>query len=152
MSSSGGNVSFSYEVDNRRFSHYEADIDVSLWHNQVKLADLQSKTLALGAFDTEQVDWVLSTDNYIPENLPAGTNYDLIVLIKRGEIERRVILYVSPRSFHRKQLPYQYLRVELYKVKYMKLEFILYGFGDPVLHCRHRLPGGGVCEIPVRYR
>lgn len=95
----GGEVSFSYKVDNRRFSSYTADINISLWHNQVKLADLQSKTLALGAFGTEQVDWVLNIDDFIPENLPANTNYDFTVLIKRGEIERTVALYVSPDIF-----------------------------------------------------
>jgi hypothetical protein len=95
----GGDVPFSYEVDNRLFSSYKADINVSLWHDQAKVADLQSKTLTLGAFDKGQVDWVLNIDDFVPENLPAGTNYDFTVVIKRGEIERRVILYVSPDVF-----------------------------------------------------
>jgi hypothetical protein len=91
-----GEIPFHYEVDNRLFSSYTAVIDVSLWENQVKVADLQSETLTLGAFDKGQVDWVLNIDDYLPAVIPAGANYNFTIIIMRGEIERRVILYVNP--------------------------------------------------------
>jgi hypothetical protein len=91
----GGDTTFQYVVDNRRFSGYTAVIDVSLWYNQAKLADLKSETLTLGAFDKGEVDWVLNIDDYLPANAPSGTNYNFTIIIKRGEIERRVMLNVN---------------------------------------------------------
>jgi len=90
-----GEMSFSYQVDNRRFFPYRADVDVSLWYNQSKLADLASETISLGAFGGGQVDWTLDVVAYVPENLPANSTLDFTILIKRGEIERRVIFYYN---------------------------------------------------------
>jgi hypothetical protein len=92
----GGDITFQYTVDNRRFSGYTAAIDVTLWYNQEKITDLKSATLELGAFSKGQVDWVLNIDNYLPADVPAGTNYNFTLIIKRGEIEHRVMLYVNP--------------------------------------------------------
>lgn len=102
---SGGDIPFTYEVDNRRFTSYEAPVDISLWHNQSKILDIKSETIALGVFGNEQMDWVLNFDEYTPDNLPAGTSYDFTILIKRGEIERRVIVYITPNFFLPKPVP-----------------------------------------------
>lgn len=96
---SGGDIPFTYEVDNRRFSSYQATIDISLWHNQAKLADLKSETLALGAFGTEKVEWSTDFTGFIPDNLPTQMSYDFTILIKRGETERRINVYISPNFF-----------------------------------------------------
>jgi hypothetical protein len=101
----GGDTNFQYVLDNRRFSAYTADIDVSLWQNQVKMADLKSETLTLGAFGKGEVDWVLNIDAYVQANAPAGTNYNFTIVIKRGEIERRVMLYVNPTIIIPKPVP-----------------------------------------------
>ena len=90
-----GEMSFSYKVDNRRFLPYRADVDVSLWYNQSKLADLASETISLGAFGGGQVDWMLDVAGYVPENLPANTTLSFTILITRGEIERSVIFYYN---------------------------------------------------------
>ncbi|OGO07436.1 MAG: hypothetical protein A2Y92_02780 [Chloroflexi bacterium RBG_13_57_8] len=93
---SSGDIPFTYEVDNRRFVSYTADIDISLWHGQSRLADIKSAALALGAFGGEKVEFTVDFANYLPDNLPAQTGYDFIILIKRGEIERRVNVFLSP--------------------------------------------------------
>jgi hypothetical protein len=93
---SGGDIPFTYEVDNRRFYSYEATVAISLWNNQSKIMDIKSETLTLGAFGKGQVDWALNFDDYIPDNLPAGSTYDFTILINRGDVERRVIVYISP--------------------------------------------------------
>jgi hypothetical protein len=92
----GGDIHFQYVVDNRRFSGYTALIDVSLWYNQEKLADLKSESLTLGAFDKGEVDWALNIDDYLPANASSETRYNFTLIINRGETERRVILYVNP--------------------------------------------------------
>lgn len=93
----GGDTHFQYTVDNRRFSGYTAVVEVSLWYNQEELADLKSGTLTLGAFSKGEVDWVLNIDDYLPANAPSGTNYNFTIIIKRGEIERRVMLNVNSK-------------------------------------------------------
>jgi hypothetical protein len=101
----GGDTNFQYMVDNRRFSSYTAEIDVSLWQNQVKMADLKSETLTLGAFRKGEVDWVLNIGDYLPAGIPAGANYNFTIIIKRGDIERRVMLYVNPTIIIPKPAP-----------------------------------------------
>jgi hypothetical protein len=93
---SGGDIPFTYEVDNRRFTSYQATVDISLWHNQSKILDIKSATLALGAFDSQKLEWVTDFSNYIPDNLPAGTGYNFIILVKRGDIERQVVVNIIP--------------------------------------------------------
>lgn len=87
---------FTYEVDNRLFSSYSTDIDVSLWHSQEKVADLLSQQLTLGAFDKEQLEWVVDTTEFEPNDIPQKQGYQYSLIIKRGEIERRIILYIGP--------------------------------------------------------
>jgi hypothetical protein len=90
----GEKVFFSYEIDNHWFSSYGADISVSVWHNQAKVADILSSKISVKAFGKEQMDWVLDTVEFVSGNLSAGVSNDYTVLIKRGDIERRVIVYV----------------------------------------------------------
>jgi hypothetical protein len=93
---SGGDIPFVYELDNRRFTSYQAPVNISLWHNQTKILDIKSETLALGAFASAKFEWVLNFSDYIPDNVTPETRYDFTFLINRGDIERRVIIYISP--------------------------------------------------------
>jgi len=86
---------FKYEVDNRRFSSYSADIEVSVWHSQERVYDLLSQNLTIGAFDKAQLEWVVDTKEFVPEGTPTEQNYQYTVVIKRGEIERRVIIHIN---------------------------------------------------------
>ena len=95
----GEKAFFRYEVDNRRFSDYTADIEVSIWHSQEKVADLVAKQLSVASFDKEQVEWVLDADELVPANIPSEQGYDFTVVVKRGDVERSLITHVRPMSY-----------------------------------------------------
>jgi hypothetical protein len=96
----GGKVLFRYEVDNRRFSSYRADVEVSVWHEQEKVAVLLAQPVLVDSFDKEQLEWALDVAELIPPDLPPEERYNFTVVIKRGEIERNIIIRVSevPKS------------------------------------------------------
>jgi len=90
---------FRYEVDNRQFSAYTADIEVSLWHSQEKVADLAAMQLSVGSFDKGQLEWVLDTAELVPADIPPEQSYQFTLIVKRGEIERKIIMYINPESY-----------------------------------------------------
>jgi hypothetical protein len=92
----GGKIYFRYEVDNRRFSEYTADVAVSVWRSQTKVSDLLSQKVSLGGFARKQLEWEVDTTGLLPGDLPQGQGYDFSVVIKMGEMERRIIVYVNP--------------------------------------------------------
>ncbi len=92
-------IFFRYEVDNLRFSSYAADIDVSVWHSQEKLYDLVSEQIQIGAFDKRQLEWVVDTAEFLPGDIPPEQNYEFTVTIKRGQVERNIIVYINPRTY-----------------------------------------------------
>jgi len=92
-------IFFRYEVDNRQFSGYTADIEVAVWHSQEKIYDLVSQHIQIGAFDKEQLEWVLDTVELLPSDVPPEQNYEFTVIIKRGQVERNIIVYINPRTY-----------------------------------------------------
>ncbi|TES88064.1 MAG: hypothetical protein E3J93_03965 [Dehalococcoidia bacterium] len=88
-----------YEVDNRRFSGYEADIDVSVWRMQNKVSDVLSQHIAIGSFNKVQIEWVIDTAELLPPDAPPEQGFDYTLTIKRGETERNIILYVNPTPY-----------------------------------------------------
>ena len=101
----GDNVSFTYEVDNRRFSSYRADIEVSVWHSQQKVRDLISQQLSIAAFDKGQLEWSLDNTELLTGDVPPEQPFEYTVIIKRGEIERKIIVYINPRTGPSKEVP-----------------------------------------------
>ena len=91
----GGKIDFTYEVDNHQFSSYTADVEVSVWHSQEKVADLIAQPMSLGSFGKGQVKWVLDTAELVPAEVSPEQRYDFTVVIKRGEIERNIVVHVS---------------------------------------------------------
>lgn len=92
----GEEIKFEYKIDNRRFSTYSADVEVSVQLNQEKVCDLLSQHIAVAPFDKEQLNWVLDTVELEPSGAPSPKeNYKYIVIIKNGELERQIKLYVS---------------------------------------------------------
>lgn len=89
-------VIFRYEIDNRRFSSYTANIEVSLWRMQEKIQDIISQPITVGAFAKEQVVWVLDSADILPADIPPERTYEYTVVIKNGEIERRLIISINP--------------------------------------------------------
>lgn len=87
---------FRYEVDNRRFSEYAMMIEVSVWRMQEKILDVVSQPVEVAPFEKGQVEWVLDTAELRPGDMPPEQGYEFTVVIKRGETERKVILYINP--------------------------------------------------------
>jgi len=100
-----GKVSFRYEVDNRRFSSYTADVEVSVWHSQQKVRDVTSQQVVIAAFDKGQLEWEIDTPELLPGDIPPEQGYQYTVIIKRGEIERKVIVSINPLAYPPKAVP-----------------------------------------------
>ncbi|MEE9399313.1 MAG: hypothetical protein V3V23_03500 [Dehalococcoidales bacterium] len=95
----GEKVFFRYEVDNRQFSSYATDIEVSVWRMQEKLLDVVSQTFLVPSFDKGQVEWNIDTAEILPGNAPSEQRYEYTVIIKSEDIERNVILYINPIQY-----------------------------------------------------
>jgi len=100
-----GKSFFYYEVDNRRFSSYTADVEVSVWHSQEKVDDLLIQPISVASFDKVQLEWVLDTAELVPADAPPEQGYEFTLFIKRGEIERRFVIYVRSSDYPVKVLP-----------------------------------------------
>ena len=103
--SEGGRVVFRYEVDNRQFSQYSANVEVSVWRMQEKVLDVTSQPIVIAPFDKGEVEWVLDTAEIKPDDIPAEQAYQFSVIITAGEIERKVILHVNPSFFPKPLVP-----------------------------------------------
>ncbi len=101
----GEKAFFRYEVDNRQFSGYTADIEVSLWHSQEKVRDLVSQQLLIGGFDKGQLEWAIDTTELLPGDLPPEQSYQYTVIIKRGGIERKIVIHINPVPYPLKAVP-----------------------------------------------
>jgi len=98
-------VSFRYEVDNRLFSTYKADIEVSVWHSQEKVRDLLSQQMQIAAFDKGQLEWVVDNTELLPTDILPEQSYQYTVIIERGEIERRIVVSINPLVYSSKPVP-----------------------------------------------
>jgi len=101
----GEKAFFRYEVDNRGFSGYRADVEVSLWHSQEKIQDLISQPLAIDAFNKGQLEWVIDTTELVPSDALPEQHYEYTVMIKRGTVERNVIIRINPVPYPLKTIP-----------------------------------------------
>ena len=101
----GEKAFFRYEVDNRQFSSYAADIEVSVWRMQEKVLDVISQPLVVAPFDKGQLKWAMDANEILPSDALPEQSYEYTIIIKRGEIERNVILYINPVPYAPKPAP-----------------------------------------------
>ena len=101
----GEKAFFRYEVDNRQFSTYSADVEVSVWHSKQKVRDLLSQQMSIAAFDKGQMEWVVDTAELLPSGISSEQGYEYTVIIERGEIERKIIVYMYPLVYPVKPAP-----------------------------------------------
>jgi len=101
----GEKAFFRYEVDNRQFSTYSADVEVSVWHSKQKVRDLLSQQMSIAAFDKGQLEWVVDTAELLPSGISSEQGYEYTVIIERGEIERKIIVYMYPLVYPVKPAP-----------------------------------------------
>ena len=85
-----------YEVDNRQFSSYEADIQVSVWRMQEKVSDVLKQQVAIETFSKAEIEWTIDSAELVPPDASTEQDFDYTLIIKRGEIERNIILHISP--------------------------------------------------------
>ena len=95
----GGKVFFTYQIDNRRFSDYSADVSASVWRSQEKVRDLLSKPVTVSAFGQTEMQWVVDTAELVPGGLSQGQYVQYSIIVKRGDTERKIILSISPNVF-----------------------------------------------------
>lgn len=91
----GQDIYFRYELDNRRFSTYSADLEVAVWFGETKQSDLISQAVAIGGFDKEELTWTVDTGMLRPADIPENRDFLFSVIIKRDGVERRIIVHVS---------------------------------------------------------
>jgi hypothetical protein len=89
-------ISFRYEVDNRLFSTYSADTEISVWHSQEKVRDIISQSISIDAFNKGELEWVVDNTELLPTDILPEQGYQYTVIIKRGEIERRIVVSINP--------------------------------------------------------
>jgi hypothetical protein len=98
-------IDFTYTLANRRFSAYEAPVAVTLWYGQDKIADLVAATLTAGAFSSAELTWSITTAEILPEGFPEDEYYNTVMVITRGEVERRIRVNIQPSLFKEITIP-----------------------------------------------
>jgi len=101
----GEKAFFRYVVDNRQFSSYTADTEVSVWRMQEKVLDVISQPLAAVPFGKGQLEWAIDATELLPADALPEQSYEYTIIIKRREIERNVILYINPVPYAPKPVP-----------------------------------------------
>jgi len=91
----GQDISFRYEIDNRTFSTYSADIEAAIWFGETKHSDLISQAVSIESFDKEDLSWTIDTGELRPADIPEIQDYEFSLIIKRDGVERRIIVHVS---------------------------------------------------------
>ncbi|MBM4447329.1 MAG: hypothetical protein FJ023_08295 [Chloroflexi bacterium] len=93
----GESIPFRYEIDNRSFSTYLVDVEVSVWKGGQKIVELLDRTeVSVAPFKKTIIDWTLQSED-LGESSPVSGEYrEYTVRIKRGEIERKIILSYYP--------------------------------------------------------
>ena len=61
--------------------------------------------MSIAAFDKGQLEWVVDTKELLPGDLPQEQGYQYTVIIKRGEIERNIILNINYPVYPPKSVP-----------------------------------------------
>lgn len=91
----GQDINFRYELENRRFSTYSADVEVAVWFGETKQDVLISQSVAIPGFDKEEFSWKIDTSTLRPADTIPTKDYEFSVIIKRDGVERKIVVHVS---------------------------------------------------------
>ena len=80
-------------IDNRRFSGYSAEVQVSVLQAGEKVLDVLTQSLDVPALSQRELDWVVDTADL---GSPTSDNAEFSLVIRRGEVERKIILNLYP--------------------------------------------------------
>jgi len=93
----GEPIPFRYEIDNRSFWTYSVDVEVSVWKGGQEVVVLLNKAeISVAPFKKTVVDWILRPEDLGESNPVSGEYREYTVRIRRGEIERIIILSYYP--------------------------------------------------------
>lgn len=92
----GQSIPFRYEIDNRSFSTYSANVEVSVWRSgqQIKVL-LDKKEVSIMPFEKTEIDWALHPEELERSGYGAG---EYTVRIIRGDTERKIIISYYPQA------------------------------------------------------
>jgi hypothetical protein len=91
----GQDINFRYELDNRTFSTYSAEVEVAVWFGETKQEVLLTQAVAIGGFGKEELSWTVATGTLRPADTPENQDYEFSVIITRDGVEHRIIVHVS---------------------------------------------------------
>ncbi|MGI2336173.1 MAG: hypothetical protein ACRKGH_05970 [Dehalogenimonas sp.] len=94
--SGGDTITGTYGIDNRGFSAYKGQLTITLEHNQQLISELLATDFTVGSFGTMEYNFTVDTAVLAPVTSDSPLEYTL--LVKHGELERRVIFSVSHLS------------------------------------------------------
>lgn len=91
----GQDIHFGYELDNRRFTSYSANVEAAVWFGETKQEVLIAQAVTVGAFDKEELSWTVDTGTLRPAENAAANDFEFSVIITRDGVERRIVVHVS---------------------------------------------------------
>ena len=92
----GEPVHFRYEIDNRTFSTYLADVEASLWKSGEEVVELLDESISVASFGEATVDWTVRAEELEGAGFAVG---EYSVQIRHGEVERKIVLsYYYPEK------------------------------------------------------
>ena len=92
----GEPVCFRYEIDNRTFSTYLADVEASLWKSGEEVVELLDENISVASFGEATVVWTVRAEELEGAGFRVG---EYSVLIRHGEVERKIVLsYYYPEE------------------------------------------------------
>jgi hypothetical protein len=100
-----GRIDFTYTIENHWFSEYNSMVSASVWSSQKKLGDLKTETIDIKPFNKSTIAWTLDASRFVPADLPSDQTYSMNVIIQRGDIERKLQIYVNPLTVGIKEIP-----------------------------------------------
>lgn len=92
----GQDVHFYYELDNRTFSSYSADVEVAVWFGESKHSVLLSQPVNIEAFGKAELEWTVDTATLRPADIPENQDFEFSVIIERDGLERKMVVHVAP--------------------------------------------------------
>ena len=91
-----GRLDFTYTVENHRFSRYSESLEVYVLYNREKIADLSNGLLSIAPFSKSEGGWAFNAADIVPADYPVDQNFNVNVVIKRGDITREIFVSVNP--------------------------------------------------------
>jgi len=91
-----GTLEFTYTVENHRFSGYAETVEITYLHNREPVGEPLMGTMEADSFSKVEMMWMVPTADLVPTAVPSDQNYNVNMLIKRGEVTREILINIYP--------------------------------------------------------